>query len=465
MNESRPPNNPPDSDRHDADAGDAPESAAVNAGGKREPSPADADQSADREGAGSAGASADDTTEPETDPSDTQNGSGETGGTAETEPTTVEETGHTADGGGTDGAASEGTGEGDHDQRGGGSGSRVVALIALIALVGAAVLGGIAWHLHERLEAVEARVAEVPSERERIIQDAIERVDVRRELDDLAARLADETDAREALGGEFEDRSEELSAAIADVRELAVGHHTRWRLAEVRYLVSIGVRRLQLAEDPDGAAAAFEAADEALHLLSDARLLDLRAMLVEDIARIRALEPADVEGIALRLRNLERAVERLPIASEERPVLEPLDPDGPIWEQIVERLRGLVVVRHRDAEPEADLLDDADGLTPREAVSLALRQARLAALNGDSARYEQALGAARDALATHFDAEARMVTEFGERIDRLAERPVRLEIPDLQPTLDRVAAVTARLEAERERAREAAGEAPSGGDE
>ncbi len=348
-----------------------------------------------------------------------------------------------------------------------GSGGMTRAL-ATIAILVALTVAGFGGYLFQRLHELEDRLTEVPDERAAAIDAAVADVDVRNELDRLAARLDDQADAREALAQDVAGRLTTLSGELAEIRELAVGHHTRWRLAEVRYLVEIGIRRLQLATDREGAIAAFEAADEALHRLGDARVLPLRQAIVEDVARIRELERADVEGIALRLLNLERGIESLPLATETEEVAVPeidLAP-GSFWEGLVERLRGLVVIRHRSVEPapepEPDV--DADGLPPAEALRHHLRQARLAALNGDPERYRQSLETAREIVGEAFAADDQRVERFGSRLAELSNRPVRVEVPDFGPTLDKMAALVARISADAREADNGVGEITDPGD-
>lgn len=337
------------------------------------------------------------------------------------------------------------------DHRGGGK-ALMLATIAMLLAIGAAGFGG---YLFQRLHDLEERLAAVPDQREQAIGAAVDRVDVRDELDRIAARVDQQTAARDELAADFSARLGTLADQLAEIRELAVGHHAQWRLAEVRYLLEIGIRRLQLAEDRAGAVAAFEAADDALHRLGDARVLPLRQAIVEDVARIRELERPDVEGIALRLLNLERATGRLPLAAE--PAAAPI-PDldiaaGSFWEGLLERLRGLVVIRHRAAEPEPAPEVDATALPPAEALGHNLRQARLAALNGDADGYGRALAQAREVLGTAFAEEDERVERFDQRLRELSGRSVRVEVPDFTPTLDRMADIMTRIDASRREAR------------
>lgn len=429
MNESRPPNEP----------GNVPE--------ERPEQPAEASAGTERGAASPAESAAD--TDRSTDP---EAATGDESEREEGDRSAAQaDSGNGGDGGGED--------AGPEARTSGGGGPRLPTVLACVAVIVAFAAGGFAGYLAYRLEAVEERLAAIPEDRDEDIAAAIAEVDVRDDLAALENGLRAETRAREALAERQQEAMAELRAAFDDVRELAVGHHTRWRLAEVRYLVGIGVQRLQLAADPDGAAAALEAADEALHRLGDSRLLPLREAIVEDIARIRELEPPDVEGIALRLLRLERSVDGLPLARPEAADDEAPATNGEesLWQRMLAELRGMIVVRHRDSGPVAGLAGDAGSLPPREALSLLLRQARAAALNGDAGSYERAMASARDLVGERFDTASAVVERFADRLGELAQRPVRMPVPDLGTTMDRVAELTARLEAERERAHEESG--------
>lgn len=390
----------------------------------------------------------------------------ESPGTEPGEPTETENAGDTAD---TD--ADGGKAEADDDTTGSGgqSGGWVWRAFAVVALVAALATATGAAYLFQRLEALEARVADVPEARAEALASLRKELDVGDRLDAMEGALGDESRAREKLAGRVEQDLERLAASIADVRELAGGHHTRWRLAEVRYLIGVGVRRLQLAGDAEGAAAAFEAADEALHRLGDPRLLPLRSALVEDIERIRAIEPADIEGIALRLYNLERRVDRLPLAGAGETTTEEVaadgDPDDPLWRRLIERLRALVVIRHREAGPTDGMPAEAEALPAREALKLALGRARRAAMARDADRYESALASASELVERHFAGDSAPVERLAEALAALGDRPVRTPVPDLSATLDKAAELTARIEAEREQRVEPGAEsADDGGD-
>jgi len=361
-------------------------------------------------------------------------------------------TADSADGGAERAAADDGPTDPDAGEAGGrGGGPYIAVIVAAIALVIALAAGAVAGVMFERLTRLEDRLAELPDERASAIESAVERVDTRDRLAAAERGLRAAEEAREALRGRLEERIGEFAAALDEVREATLGHHTRWRLAEVRYLVSAAHQRLELADDTAGAVAALEAADEALHRLGDSRVLALRRAVVEDIAAIRAAATPDIEGIALRLHNLERRVDQLPRArgeAGERVAAAEVDPEAPLWRRLVDRLQGLVVVRERGTAPVSPAPEDAERLPAREALGFALAQARRAALAADASAYEAALARARELVDARFDADSAAVGRFSDALGDLLERSVSVDLPDLGPTLDLTAEITDRLEAE-----------------
>lgn len=343
--------------------------------------------------------------------------------------------------------------EEDNGAGGGWSPGTVIALVlAALIVSGFAVAGG---YLFWRLERVEEQLAQVPDELRDEISAAVSEVDNSGQVSQLRDRLAEEREARQSLATDTDQRLQDFDAALAELRELAIGHHSRWRLAEIRYLIGMAARRLQIAEDPAGAVAALEAADQAVNRLRDPRLLPLREAIVDDIASIRELQPPDVEGTALRLLSLEGAVTDLPTdrGAAETVDSPEVDPEAPLWKRLLARLQGLVEIRRRDAEPSTVDLGQADELPPADALRVDLRRARAAALAGDGERYAQAIDNARTIIAEEFDSASDSVSRFAEELAQLGDRQVELQAPDLEATLDQLGALRARLEAERERAR------------
>lgn len=326
-------------------------------------------------------------------------------------------------------------------------GGRGVAFLAAVALL---VAGGSAGYLGYRVHLLEGELAALPAATEQRIDDAVAVVDVRDDVAAIERALAGLDEDQAAMHAALDDRIDALDEAVARVRDLATRDDVDWRLAEVRFLIRVGVYRLQLAADTASAAAAFEAADRALARLGDARLMPLREALIDDLVAIRAVEPPDIEGIALRLHNLHQRIGHLPLAAAEpEPGADEPAAERSYWEQLRARLRALVVVRHREAGPVDSLPADAAQLPAREALALTLFEARGAALAGDETRYARSLAAARALVDRHFATDAGRTDRFIADLDALAERRIQADLPDLMPTLELAADLTGRIAARR----------------
>lgn len=357
-------------------------------------------------------------------------------------------------------AAADGTRQGSSGPPGAGPPARrrggwALFLVLLIALAAGGAAGYLGWRLHQ----LEQRVERIPAERAAALQpylkpDALQPLQSR--IESLEAR-------RQALSEELGDRVDRLAESIEAMRAITERHQIGWRLAEIRYLLSVATRRLTIAYDMDGAEAALGAADDAVASLQDVRLIPLRKAIIEDLGAVREVQPADIEGIALRLQSLLNQVDGLPRA--------PLDSaaggeardgrDG--WlARLRDRLADFVVIQRRPGGPAPVVPKNGGGLGPADALTLALEDARRAALARDEAAYGQALQRAAETLDAHFDGNAGATIRFREGLADLARRTVETDVPDLTDTLELARKLAAEVEQAR---REAAPAAPAPADE
>ncbi len=350
---------------------------------------------------------------------------------------------------------------------GGGRRGRVIAAVVAVLVVLAAV-GGAGGYLYWRIQQLEQRVAAVPDERERALERFARSEALAQSIDELEGKVSSEverleqaiqdvsasdSESAQALG----ERLEDLKQAVATARELAGRDQLDWRLAEVHYLVGVAARRLAIAHDRRAAIAAMEAADRSLAQVGDVRLLELRQRLVDDITALRQTEPADVEGIALRIQSLLQRIPDLPPRQQRERTAGGEDGAGAStaagdwWQRLREGLSNYVVVR-RQGDAEGPARPRADRSLPAaEKLGYALSEARRAALRREPDPYAQAIERARALIDEHFASESPAVGYFREALADLAERGVTTSYPDLTRTLDRVEKVTAELKARRER--------------
>ncbi|MEX1081932.1 MAG: uroporphyrinogen-III C-methyltransferase [Halofilum sp. (in: g-proteobacteria)] len=353
-------------------------------------------------------------------------------------------------------------------------------LLTVVALLLALAAGGAAGYLGWRLMELEARVERIPQERAAALdplptQDAVDdavrqttqRVDtLEQRIDDreraLDRRLSRAEGERSEAISRLRQRVDTAETAVQSLRDRRERDGADWRMAEVRFLVSMAVRQLQITGNISAGIAALEAADHALGQMGDPRVLDLRERIVADISRLREVEPADVEGIALRVQNLAPQIPALVQAQpDDPPDAETPTPapdhsaagaDGGWWASLRAGLDGLVSVR-REPEPAppgrpgpaAPPAPSAE-LPPAERLLLALREASRAALNHEPEAYRAAIDRALEVIAAEYDDAAPANERFRADLDALRERRIVTELPDLEPTLERTQSLATRLE-------------------
>lgn len=318
-------------------------------------------------------------------------------------------------------------------------------LVLLVALAAAGAAGYLGW----RLQQLEQRVARIPGER----ADALAPYLKPDALQPLQARIESLEVRRKALSEDLGERVDRLAESIEAVRAVTERHQIGWRLAEIRYLLSIATRRLTIAYDMDGAEAALAAADDAVAGLQDVRLIPLRKAIIEDLGAVRAVLPADIEGTALRLQSLLNQVDDLPRAPLQSATGNEAGDDPGGWlQQLRDRLAEFVVIQRRPGGPAPVVPKNGAVLGPADALTLALEDARRAALARDEAAYEQALQRAAGTLDDHFDANAGATIRFREGLAELGRRTVETEVPDLTDTRELARQLAAEVEEARREA-------------
>ena len=146
--------------------------------------------------------------------------------------------------------------------------------------------------------------AEVARERdERAASDEAARAEREQLAADLAAQVQVLAATRAALAAR--PTASDSAPAPAAPRD--------WQLAEVEYLLRLANHRVRLERDADGATDLLTAADETLARLDDFAFHEVRALLAEETASLRAFEGADVAGVFLRLEAAKGLIDQLPL--------------------------------------------------------------------------------------------------------------------------------------------------------
>jgi uroporphyrin-3 C-methyltransferase len=269
-----------------------------------------------------------------------------------------------------------------------------------------------------------------------------------------AQEIARDTAARQAL---TDTRLGEVSLQRTQIEEL-MQSLSRSRDENLVVDIESGLRlaqqQAQLTGSVEPLLAELRSADKRLDRAAQPRLTRVRSAIARDIDRVRAASVTDVPGLLVKLDELARQVDELPLANAvaaggaasaaARKASAPAV--LPWWERIAadvrDEARNLVRVSRVD-QPEATLLAPEQGFFLRENLKLKLLNARLGLLarQTDAARADVAASVV--ALRKYFDASARR-TQVAVGLAQQVQVQLRaVELPRIDETLAALATAAA----------------------
>jgi uroporphyrin-3 C-methyltransferase len=267
-----------------------------------------------------------------------------------------------------------------------------------------------------------------------------------RALSRQALEVAREAAARQAL---TETRLGEVALQRTQVEEL-IQSLSRSRDENLVVDIESGLRLAQQQAQLTGSAepllAELRSADKRLERAAQPRLSRVRAAIARDIDRVRAASVTDVPGLLVKLDELARLVDELPLANAVATAgaagAAARKQAGPAarqwWETILAEIRdearALVRVSRVD-QPEAVLLAPEQGFFLRENLKFKLLNARLGLLSRqtDSARAD--IAAALSALRKYFDPAARRTQVAAALLQQVQSQLRAVELPRIDETL------------------------------
>jgi len=311
-----------------------------------------------------------------------------------------------------------------------------LAVLALLLALAATALAASQWYdtrrrFDELRQDVTRRLAEADAvnreTRSLAGQSRDDMRDVVARLGQLEARMVETQNQRHALESLYRDFS---------------GSRDEWVLAEIEQALLIANQQLQLAGNVRAALVALETADARLARLDRPQLTALRRVISQDIERLKAAPYVDLVGMVLRLDNVMKAVDSLPLAMEGRPLPAEdaaVPPGGGfwanLWHETVQDLRRLVRIQNAE-KPEVPLLSPEQAFFLRENLKLRLLGARLALLARDETSFKADLDAASDWLKRYYDSGSKPVAAALSTVTQLAQSQVSIELPDISASLD-----------------------------
>jgi uroporphyrin-3 C-methyltransferase len=310
-----------------------------------------------------------------------------------------------------------------------------LVLVSLLALASSLLL----W---QKLSGIQEQLARQSADAG---ANAIEARALARQAQDLAR----ETAARQALA---DTRLSEVALQRTQLEEL-MQSLSRSRdenlLVDIEAGLRLAQQQAQLTLSAEPLLVALRTADQRLERAGQPRLSRVRTAINRDTERIKAASVADVPGLLLRLDELARQVDELPLsnavatgsagAAAAARREQPAAPASPQWWQqwlgvLREEARALVRVSRVD-QPEAVLLAPEQAFFLRENLKLKLLNARLGLLarQTDTARMDVA--AAAVAVNKYFDAGSRRTQAALASLQQLQGQLRVAELPRIDETL------------------------------
>jgi uroporphyrin-3 C-methyltransferase len=310
-----------------------------------------------------------------------------------------------------------------------------LAVLVLAALAVSAAL----W---QRLSGIQEQLARQSADSGAA---AIEARALARQAQDMARDIAARQAVTDNKLGEValqRTQLEELMQSLSRSRDenLIVDIESALRLAQ---------QQSQLTLSPEPLLAALRAADQRLARASQPRLARVRAAVARDIDRIKTAGVTDVPALLIRMDELARSIDELPVANAvgasgaaAAPAPQPVAAATPAsfawWERslsaVLEEARGLVRVSRID-RPEAALVAPEQAFFLRENIKLKLLNARLSLLarQSDLARADMASAAA--ATARYFDPASRKTQVALGLLQQMQGQMRSVDLPRIDETL------------------------------
>ncbi len=329
-----------------------------------------------------------------------------------------------------------------------GAGPREGVPRAVVILIGAVAVCGLAASvfLWQKVTGMQEQLARQSADAGTAAVEA--RAMARQSLDqsrDTAARQA-LADARIAEVSLQRTQLEELMQSLSRSRDenLVVDIESALRLAQ---------QQAQLTGSVDPLLAALRSADQRIRRAGQPRLTPLQRAIGRDIDRIKSATLADLPALLVKLDELVRLVDDLPVANAVgalpaggRAAVDVRAEPQAWWQRglavIGQEIRGLVRVS-RIEQPEAALLSPEQSFLLRENLKLKLLNAKLALLARQLESARADLVAASTALSKYFDPASRKTQTAASLLLQVQGQMRATDLPRLDDTLAALATAAA----------------------
>jgi uroporphyrin-3 C-methyltransferase len=266
--------------------------------------------------------------------------------------------------------------------------------------------------------------------------------------------IAPLTNRVDELSDQQQQIEQDITALAQQIPSPQPLHDEDWKLAEIRYLLTIAQHRLQLMDDIQGALAALTAADNRLSRFNHLLLLPVRSQLFKEIKQLQTFVAPDIEGLVVKLAQYGAQIDELPllqntyqksVALTTVPQTSELGEDNESeesWQQTIwKELKQLVVIRHNE-EAETGFLTPKQQQFIKQSLYLKLEIARAFLLRRDSDNFTSALQVVQEWLNRYYDKNSSAVQVLQQDLMKMQTIDLTPPLPDISQSLELLQGLT-----------------------
>lgn len=247
------------------------------------------------------------------------------------------------------------------------------------------------------------------------------------------ARSDTQAGALNAALAAIQQRVTAMETAVASLAEIQTSGDKAMDLAEVDYLLRLGMERLELFSDPVQASQALELADRQLVAMNDPIFTATRREIAVARQALASVEQADLLDLSQRLASLQQGIATWPLADSEistDTAEETQDEEQGWWQKFKSAFSGLVTVRRRVPENESTLtLEDQSYI--QQGLWLQLENAQLALMRQDQAALATVLNRSEDTIRRFYQTSDEKVASALAQLAEIQAVELKPELPDI----------------------------------
>lgn len=250
----------------------------------------------------------------------------------------------------------------------------------------------------------------------------------------------------------LQEQQDALTGSVSKIYESMDRSLDSWALEEVEQLLRMANHSVSLAGDIENGIIALDLADKRLADLGNPELLEVRRLIAEELGQLKALERADLPGLAFRLAGLISTVDQLPLINKpSRPGA--ADKEGEaaeenMWMQagyeLLDDLKGLVRIQNVEA-PARPLLAPEQRYFLIGNLRLLLSGAQIAVLRADTNTFKANLEQAAQILTDYFDTSEQSVQSVLDELNAMSGEKLAAERPDISGSIGQLKDIKPRV--------------------